>query len=127
MSVAGRSKKKRRQELRKLMILLAMLAMVLVLAVPAAIAQVGFGAGQGTDDTGEIELATEVAQEGNNSTQCVAPTQFGNTGNLQNFQGFLQYDSELDDVEFGGTAFSFAPEQAVECTGSVEQAAAASN
>jgi hypothetical protein len=113
--------------LKKLMLLAAMLALVLALAVPAAIAQVGFGAGQGTDDTGEIELSTEVTSSGNNSNSCVAPTQFGNTGNLQNFQGFLQYESELDDVEFGGTAFSFAPEQAVECTGSVEQAAAASN
>src|SRR3954452_19208166 len=99
------------------MMLVAMLALVLALAAPAAIAQVGFGAGQGTDDTGDVELATEVTSSGNNSNSCVAPTQFGNTGNSQNFQGFLQYDSIVDDVEFGGSAFSFAPEQAVECTG----------
>jgi len=108
------------------MLLAAMLALVLALAVPA-IAQVGFGAGQGTDDTGSVGLSTSVEGSGNSSDQCVAPTQFGNTGNSQNFQGFLQYDSIVDDVEFGGSAFSFAPEQAVECTGAVQQSAAASN
>ena len=113
--------------MKKLMMLVAMLALVLALAVPAAIAQVGFGAGQGTDDTGDIELSTEVSSEGNNSSQCVAPTQFGNTGNSQNFQGFLQYDSELDDVEFGGSAFSFEPAQEVTCDQKVQQAASASS
>ncbi len=108
------------------MLLAAMLAMVLAVAVPA-IAQVGFGIGQGTDDTGGVGLSTSVTQEGNNSNSCVAPTQFGNTGNAQNAQGFLQYASTFDEVEFGGTGFSFAPEQAVECAGSVEQAAAASS
>jgi hypothetical protein len=113
--------------LKRLMMLVVMLALVLALAVPAAIAQVGFGAGQGTDDTGSVSLETAVEQSGNNSSQCVAPTQFGNTGNAQNFQGFLQYDSELDDVEFGGTAFSFEPAQEVACDQKVQQAASASS
>jgi len=118
--------------LKKLMLLAAMLALVLALAVPA-IAQVGFGAGQGTDDTGDVSLDTSVESSGNNSGQCAFPLQFGNTGNFQNFQGFLQYDSIADDVEFSaGDGFSFAPEQGttanpIECIQSVEQAAAASN
>ena len=113
--------------MKKLMLLAAMLALVLALAVPAAIAQVGFGAGQGTDDTGEIELSTEVTSSGNNSNSCVAPLQFGNTGNLQNDQNFIQYDSIADDVEFGGSSFSFEPSQEVTCDQKVQQAAAASN
>src|SRR4051794_29893957 len=80
---------------------------------------------QDTDETGDVTLDTSVTGSGDNSNQCVAPLQFGNTGNLQNEQGFLQYNSIADDVEFGGSSFEFAPEQAVECTQSVEQAAAA--
>jgi len=107
------------------MILLAMLALLALAAIPA-IAQVTGEFEQETDDTGEVSLDTAVEGSGNNSNQCVAPVQFGNTGNLQNEQGFLQYSSIADDVEFGGSSFEFAPEQAVECGQSVEQAAAAS-
>jgi hypothetical protein len=80
---------------------------------------------QETDETGDVTLDTSIVNTGNNSNQCVAPLQFGNTGNLQNEQGFLQYNSIADDVEFEGSSFEFAPEQAVDCTQSVEQAAAA--
>jgi hypothetical protein len=112
--------------LKKLMLLAAMLAMVLAVAIPA-IAQVVGENEQETDSTGEIEAALEVSQSGNNSSSCVAPTQFGNTGNFQNDQNFIQYSSIADDIEFSaGDGFSFAPEQAVECDQSVEQAAAAS-
>jgi hypothetical protein len=82
---------------------------------------------QETDETGDVSLDTTVTGSGDNSNQCVAPLQFGNTGNLQNAQGFLQYDSSADDVEFEGSEFVFAPEQSVVCGQSVEQAAAASN
>ena len=113
--------------MKKLMLFAAMLAMVLAVAIPA-IAQVTGENGQETDSTGDVSLDTSVESSGNNSSSCVAPLQFGNTGNFQNNQSFIQYDSIADDIEFsGGDGFSFAPEQAVECTGSVEQAAAASN
>jgi hypothetical protein len=46
---------------------------------------------------------------------------------MQNLQGFLQYDSVADDIEFGDSAFGFTPEQAVECNQAVEQAAVASS
>jgi hypothetical protein len=113
-----------------------------------------FGSGgfeQETDETGDVSLSTEVVQTGNNSNQCVAPLQFGNTGNLQNEQGFVTlgspsdngffddnfdnngffdfnngFDSNLDDVEFEGSTFEFAPEQAVQCDQAVQQSAAAS-
>jgi hypothetical protein len=112
--------------LKKLMLLLAMLALVMAVAIPA-IAQVVGENEQSTDNTGDTELSTEVTSSGNSSNSCVAPLQFGNTGNFQNDQNFIQYSSIADDIEFSaGDGFSFAPEQAVECTGAVEQAAAAS-
>jgi hypothetical protein len=112
--------------MKKLMLLAAMLAMVLAVAIPA-IAQVVGENGQETDSTGDVSLDTSVESSGNNSSSCVAPLQFGNTGNFQNNQNFIQYSSIADDIEFSaGDGFSFAPEQAIECTQSVEQAAAAS-
>ena len=112
--------------MKKLMILTAMLALLLLVAVPA-IAQVGFGAGQGIGDTGDIEANLSVSSTGDNSNQCVAPLQFGNTGNVQNAQGFLQYNSTADDIEFSGSSFEFAPELTNTCTQAVQQAAAAGN
>jgi hypothetical protein len=82
---------------------------------------------QETDETGDVTLDTSVSGSGDSSNQCVAPLQFGNTGNLQNEQGFLQYNSIADDVEFGGGTFEFAPEQAVQCDQAVQQSAASSS
>ena len=39
----------------------------------------------------------------------------------------LLYQLLADDVEFEGSSFEFAPEQAVQCDQAVEQAAAASS
>ena len=110
--------------MKKLMILAATLAIGLLMAVPA-IAQVSFGEGQGIEDTGSVTTSTTITSSGNNSTQCVAPEQFGNTGNLQNAQGFLQYASTSDDIEFEGSSMSFTPTLTNSCTGQVQQAAAA--
>ena len=139
--------------MRKLMVLAAMLAMTTLVAVPA-FAQSSFdfdnndldrgdffvdnndffntpfsdnGFEQETDQTGDVDLNSEIVNTGNNSNQTAAPLQFGNTGNLQNEQGFLQYNSIADDVEFGGSSFEFAPEQAVQCDQAVQQSAASSS
>jgi len=77
--------------------------------------------------TGDVDMSLGVSQSGNSSNQCVAPMQFGNTGNLQNSQGFLQYGSQADDVQFEGSGFVFAPQQGVQCSQSVEQSSAASS
>jgi hypothetical protein len=53
--------------------------------------------------------------------------QFANTSNLQNAQGFAQFGSKADDVKFSGGSMVFAPQQAVQCDQSVEQAAAATS
>jgi hypothetical protein len=82
---------------------------------------------QETEETGNVDLNSEIINTGDNSSQCVAPMQFGNTGNLQTQQGFLQYGSNADDIEFGGSQFVFAPQQGVQCDQSVQQAASASS
>jgi hypothetical protein len=86
---------------------------------------VDFETEQEIEDTGNVTLNTNVTSSGNNSNQCVAPLQFGNTGNLQNFQGFLQYNSTADDIEFEGSSFEFSPSLTNTCDQAVQQAAAA--
>ena len=110
--------------MRKLMLLAAMLAMLLLVGIPA-IAQVSEEFGQETDETGNVTLNTNVSGSGNSGNQCVAPLQFGNTGNLQNAQGFLQYNSTADDIQFEGSSFTFTPELTNTCNQAVQQAAAA--
>src|ERR671926_507538 len=104
------------------MIVGAMLALLLIVAVPA-IAQVSFGIGQGASDTGNIATNLSISSTGDNGSQCVAPLQFGNTGNLQNAQGFLQYASTSGDIEFGGSSMTFSPTLTNSCTQQVQQAA----
>jgi hypothetical protein len=110
--------------LKKLMMLAAMLAMLLLVAIPA-LAQISEEFGQETDETGSVTLNTSVTSSGDNGNQCVAPLQFGNTGNVQNEQGFLQYASTADDIEFEGSSFEFSPSLTNSCTQQVQQAAAA--
>ena len=104
---------------------------------------------QETDETGDVDLSSEIVNTGNNSNQCAAPLQFGNTGNNQNAQGFVtlgsssdngfnndrnndffdfnnDFNANVDDVDFEGSSFEFNPEQNVSCNQSVEQSAAAS-
>ena len=88
---------------------------------------VDFETEQEIEDTGNVTLNTNVTSSGNNSNQCVAPLQFGNTGNLQNAQGFLQYNSTADDIEFEGSSFEFSPSLTNTCDQAVQQAAAAGN
>src|ERR671933_383266 len=82
---------------------------------------------QEAENTGNVTTTTNVTSTGNNSNQCVAPLQFGNTGNVQNAQGFLQYNSTADDIEFEGSSMTFAPTLTNTCDQSVQQAAAAGN
>src|SRR5918911_1367581 len=98
------------------MMLAAMLALALVVAAPA-IAQV--------DETGAVTANFTATQSGNNSSQCVAPEQFGNTGSLQNGQAVLQYSSTVEgpfgDVELEGSTFTFSPTETATCNQAVQQ------
>ena len=105
--------------------LAVMLALGLALAVPA-LAQVSNGVGN-ESESGDVTPTFSVQSTGNNSNQCVTPLQFGNTGNFQNAQGFLQYASEADDLEGEGPEFSFAPVLTAPCTQQVQQSSAASS
>ena len=112
--------------MKKLMMLAAMLALLLLAAIPA-LAQVSEEFEQELDETGAVTLNTNVSSTGNNGSQCVAPEQFGNTGNVQNAQGFLQYASTSGDIEFGGSSMTFSPTLTNTCQQTVQQAAAAGN
>ena len=110
--------------MKKLMVLVAMVALLLVVAIPA-VAQISEEFGQEIDNTGDVTLNTTVTSSGDNGSQCVAPLQFGNTGNTQNAQGFLQYNSTADDIEFSGSSMTFTPALTNTCQQTVQQAAAA--
>src|SRR5918911_761774 len=118
----------------------AMLALLLLAAIPA-IAQVSEEFGQEIENTGNVSTSTTVSSSGSNGNQCVAPLQFGNTGNVQNAQGFLQYGgsdqtsgrnhrhhnngSSIGDVQFEGGSMEFTPSLTNTCEQTVQQAAAA--
>jgi spore coat protein U-like protein len=110
--------------LKKLVMLAAMLALVLVVAAPA-IAQVTNAVGQ-ESETGNVTANFTATQSGNNSSQCVTPLQFGNTGSLQNGQAVLQYGSTSGDIEQEGSTFTFSPTLTANCSQAVQQSAAAS-
>jgi hypothetical protein len=110
--------------MKKLMLIAAMLALVLVVAAPA-IAQVTNAVGQ-ESETGDVTANFTATQSGNNSSQCVTPLQFGNTGSLQNGQAVLQYGSSSGDVEQEGSTFTFDPTLNATCSQQVQQSSAAS-
>jgi hypothetical protein len=82
---------------------------------------------QETDETGDVTLGTSIVSTGDNSNQTAAPLQFGNTGNFQNAQGFVQVDSVADDVDFDGGSFEFSPTQGVGSNQGVSQSAGSSS
>ena len=114
--------------MKKLMMVTAILALVLVVAAPA-IAQVTNAVGQ-ESETGDVNANFSATQSGNNSSQCVTPLQFGNTGSLQNGQAVLQYGSQTNgpfgDIELEGSTFTFSPTESATCNQAVQQSSAAS-
>jgi hypothetical protein len=83
----------------------------------------GFDINQETDETGDVDLSVGIGNGGNNSNQTAAPLQFGNTGNLQNAQGFSQFGSSADDIDFEGGSFDFSPRQGIGSNQGVFQSA----
>jgi hypothetical protein len=77
--------------------------------------------------SGDVSLGYQVTNSGDYASQCAPAIQFGNTGNFQNAPSFLQYGSEADDFEPGGIEVSFAPQQGVDCSNTIEQSSAASS
>ena len=110
--------------MRKLIVLGAMLAMMLVVAAPA-VAQVGQGFSERRITSGKASPSTRISNTGDNVNICAPIQQVVNTGNVANEQGITAYESRLDDVDFEGSDITLEPSETVECTQSIEQAAAA--
>ncbi len=110
--------------MRKLMMLTAMLA-IAVVAVAPAIAQVSQGFSEEDVESGDVEPVVEIANKGNNVNICGTVLQSANSGNVQNEQGVVQYQDEVDDIEFEGSTITFEVAAEGECTQTIEQAAAA--
>ena len=94
--------------MRKLTTVAAMLALVLAVAVPA-IAQVSQGTAN-QSESGNLSPSFTVTDSSSNSSQSVSPLQFGNTGNVNNSQGFLQYASGSGNLQAEGPTITFAPQ-----------------
>ena len=115
--------------MKKIIIWATVLALVLVMAVPA-LAKTSQGLAE-RSTTGNVTTTFTATSTGNNSNQCAAPLQFGNTAPQQNTQGVHQYASTTGGVfgdigETGGT-FPFTPVLTAPCTPKVEQSSAASS
>ncbi len=110
--------------MRKLMLLAAMLALALVAAAPA-IAQVSQGFEAEDVESGGVAPKLTVKGSGSNVNQCAVVLQSGQSGNVQNAQGVVQYKGKVDDVEVEGSAILENPEAAVDCDQLIRQAAAA--
>ena len=109
---------------KKLVLLGAMVAMVVVAAAPA-IAQVGQGFGESRVTSGKSSPSFSVSNKGNNVSLCPTGQQVGQTGQVANEQGALQYESKADDIGFSGSELTVTPSTTAECTQTIEQAAAA--
>ena len=110
--------------MRKLMLLAAMLAVVVVAAAPA-MAQLAQEFSQEDVESGDVEPVVEFSNKGNNVNACPVIHQSANSGNVQNEQGVVQYEDEVDDIEFEGSTITMGAGSAGECTQIIEQAAAA--
>ncbi len=110
--------------MRKLMLLATILA-IAVVAIAPAIAQVGQGFSQEDVESGDVEPVVEISNAGNNVNLCPTVLQSANSGNVQNQQGVVQYQDEVDDIEFEGSSIVFEVAAEGECVQTIEQAAAA--
>ena len=120
----SRQASKEVMKLKKLMMLGALVAMVVVAAAPA-LAQVGQGFGESRVTSGKSSPSFSVSNKGNNVSLCPSGQQVGQTGQVANEQGALQYNSKADDIGFSGSELTVTPSETAECTQTIEQSAAA--
>jgi hypothetical protein len=110
--------------LKKLVLLGALVAMVVVAAAPA-LAQVSQEQSERRITSGKSSPSFSVSNKGNNANLCPTGQQVGQTGNVANEQGAVQYQSKADDIDFSGSELTVTPSETAECTQTIEQAAAA--
>ena len=133
----------------KMLLVTAVLALVLAATVPSmadvSLGDVSLESNPEIDETGSVTGNINVSSSGDSGSQCVAPLQFGNTGNAQEHAGFIQYASKIDDLKVeegslafiqyaselddlnveGGSPMTFEPTSSSTCDQAVGQAAAA--
>src|SRR5919205_1112364 len=110
--------------MRKLVLLGALVAMVVVAAAPA-LAQVSQEQSERRITSGKSSPSFAVSNKGNNANLCPSGQQVGNTGQVANEQGAVQYQSKADDIDFSGSSLTITPDESATCTQTIEQAAAA--
>src|ERR687884_1804573 len=111
-------------KLKKLMMLGALVAMVVVAAAPA-LAQVSQEESERRITSGKSSPSFSVSNKGNNVSLCPSGQQIGNTGQVANEQGVVQYQSKADDLSFSGSEETITPSETAECSQTIDQAAAA--
>src|ERR671938_1352767 len=97
-------------------------AIVLVAAAPA-LAQVSNEFSERRITSGKSSPSFSVSNKGNNVNLCPTGQQVGQTGQVANEQGAVQYASKADDVDFSGSELTVTPSETAECTQTIEQAA----
>ncbi len=75
-------------------------------------------------ESGDVEPVVEISNAGNNVNLCPTVLQSANSGNVQNQQGVVQYQTEADDIGFGGSSIEIVSEVEGECVQTIDQAAA---
>ncbi len=110
--------------MRRIMVVLSLVAIVVVAAAPA-VAQVSQGFSEEDVESGGVSPVTEITNSGNNVNLCPTVHQSANSGNVQNEQGVVQYETGVDDIEFEGSTITFEVAAEGECTQTIEQAASA--
>ena len=110
---------------KKAALLLALMLAALPVATVPAMAQVIEDEIEQEAESGDVGIETSVTGSGDNANQCAPLLQGANTGNNQNGQGVVQYDSEAEDIELEGGSIAVSPELAAECNQRIQQSAAA--
>jgi hypothetical protein len=77
-------------------------------------------------ESGDVEPVVDISNAGDNANLAPTVLQSANSGNVQNAQGVVQYQSEADDIEFEGSSIEIASELESDTTQTIEQSAAAS-
>ncbi len=77
-------------------------------------------------ESGDVEPVVDISNSGDNANLAPAVLQSANSGNVQNAQGVVQYQSEADDIEFEGSSIEIASELESDTTQTIEQSAGAS-
>ncbi|HZB82050.1 MAG TPA: LPXTG cell wall anchor domain-containing protein, partial [Rubrobacteraceae bacterium] len=85
----------------------------------------GQGFGESRVTSGKSSPSFSVSNKGNNVSLCPTGSQVGQTGQVANEQGALQYNSKADDIEFAGSELTVTPSETAECTQTIQQSAAA--